>query len=210
QTHSVRSSRDEPDSGTWAFADRWRRAWATATPYPVVRSMPNTAERPKAWASIEPLRSVLPVSTATTRCTDLVCLARASMTRGSHAAPSWATITAVTMSGLCVLSGDTFPLAARSGHLPRHAGPPPGVPARLGHALNNTRTGGGRAGRRRKIARGHAGRLACGNWLICWSGEGRGGDQMGTDSPGGAVPAETGGTPFGRGPTSAGGVGSGG
>ena len=32
QTHSVLSSRDEPDSGTWAFADRWRSALATATP----------------------------------------------------------------------------------------------------------------------------------------------------------------------------------
>src|SRR5215469_17259634 len=133
--------------------------------------MPNTAERPKAWASSEPLRSVLPASTATTRCTGLVCFVRASMTRGSHAAPSWATITAVTMSGLCVLSGDTFPLAARSGYLPRHAGAPPDVPARLGHALNNTRTGSGRAGRRRKIARDYTERLACGNWLIGWSGE---------------------------------------
>src|SRR5215467_4040354 len=146
--------------------------------------MPNTAERPKAWASIEPLRSVLPASTATTRCTGLVCFVRASMTRGSHAAPSWATITAVTMSGLCVLSGDTIPLAARSGYLPRHAGAPPDVPARLGHALNNTRTGGSRAGRRRKIARDYAGLLACGNWLIGWSGEGAGGDADACTWPG--------------------------
>ncbi len=32
QTHSVRSSRDVPVSGTWAFADRWRSALAMATP----------------------------------------------------------------------------------------------------------------------------------------------------------------------------------
>src|SRR5262249_31922578 len=175
------------------FADRWRSALATATPNPVVRSMPNTAGRPKAWASIEPLRSVLPVSTATTRCTGLVCFASASMTRGNHAAPSWATITAVTMSGLCVLSGDTFPLAARSGHLPRHAGAPPDVPARLGHALNNTRTGGSQAGRRRKIARGYTGRFACGNWLIGCSGRGAGTDQARAYGPCGAVSVGAGG-----------------
>src|SRR5215472_13356699 len=81
--------------------------------------MPNTAERPNACVSIAPLRSLLPVSTATTRCTGLVWLATACATRGSHAAPSWATITAVTMSWLCVLSGDTYPLAARNGHLRR-------------------------------------------------------------------------------------------
>src|SRR5215469_6107399 len=75
--------------------------------------MPNTAERPNACASIDPLRSLLPVSTATTRWTGRVWLATACVARGSHAAPSCATITAVTMSWLCVLSGDTYPLAAR-------------------------------------------------------------------------------------------------
>src|SRR5499427_4605294 len=116
------------------------------------------------------------------------------MTRGSHAAPSWATITAVTTSGLCVLSGDTFPLAARSGYLPRHAGAPPDVPARLGHALNNTRTGSSRAGRRRKIARDYIGRFACGNWLIGWSGEGAGGTPTRASGPDGAVSVGVGGT----------------
>ena len=83
--------------GMCAFAARCRSALATATPYPVARSMPKTAARPKAWASIEPLRSVLPVSTATMRWTGWACPSTASVTRGSHSAPSWATMTAVTM-----------------------------------------------------------------------------------------------------------------
>src|SRR5580658_1287291 len=58
--------------------------------------MPNTTDWPSRPASTEPLRSLLPVSTATTRCTGLLWSSSEPMTRGSHAAPSCATITAVT------------------------------------------------------------------------------------------------------------------
>ena len=127
-THSFCSCLGPPEGTMWVFAARCRRALATAAPYPVARSIPNTAARPKACASIAPLRSLLPASTATTRCTGLVWLMTASTTCGSHAAPSCATITAVTMSWLCALSGDTYPLAARSGHLRRLQACPPASP----------------------------------------------------------------------------------
>src|SRR5215471_17859327 len=87
--------------------------------------MPNTAARPSASASMAPLRSLLPVSTPTTRCTGRVWFPRASVTRGIHAAPSWATMTAVTTCWFCAFVSDKSPLAARSGHLPDAPGDSP-------------------------------------------------------------------------------------
>ena len=80
--------------------------------------MPNTAPRPSDSASMAPLRSLLPVSTATTRWTCRVWFSKAPVVRGIHAAPSWATMTAVTTCWACELLGDTYPLAAQGGHLP--------------------------------------------------------------------------------------------
>src|SRR5262247_3817164 len=94
--------------------------------------MPNTAARPSAWVSMAPLRSRLPVSTPTTRCTGRVWFTRASVTRGIHAAPSWATMTAVTTCWFCALVGDKSPLAARSGHLPDTPGDWPPAPGTAG------------------------------------------------------------------------------
>src|SRR5262245_12743408 len=109
--------------------------------------MPNTAARPSAPASMAPLRSLLPVSTPTTRWTGRVWFTRASVARGIHAAPSWATMTAVTTCWARKLFGDTDPLAAQSGHLPdAQTGSGP-FPAWWGHPVNNTRSHGERSGR---------------------------------------------------------------
>src|SRR5215510_1975515 len=103
--------------------------------------MPNTAARPSAPASMAPLRSLLPVSTPTTRWTDRVWFTRASVARGIHAAPSWATMTAVTTCWARKLFGDTDPLAAQSGHLPdaqTGSGPFPawwGIPRTIREAM---------------------------------------------------------------------------
>src|SRR5580692_6916037 len=94
--------------------------------------MPNTTERPSSSASTDPLRSRLPVSTATTRCTGLVWPSSASAIRGSHAAPSWAMITAVTTCWPCVLVVDTSPFAGQNGHLPGTTSCPRGGPAGAG------------------------------------------------------------------------------
>src|SRR5215475_264717 len=110
--------------------------------------MPNTAPRPRTWASMAPLPSLLPVSTPTTRWTGLVWFRRASVTRGIHAAPSWATMTAVTTCWACELFGDTDPLSAQGDHLPgARVGLAVPFPARRGHPVNNTRSHGDRAGR---------------------------------------------------------------
>ena len=89
QTHSVRSPGASPAGpGTLVLAARCRSACEMAAPYPVLRSIPNTTERPSNSASTAPLRSRLPVSTATTRCTGRVWPSSASAICGSHAAPS--------------------------------------------------------------------------------------------------------------------------
>src|ERR1700749_2395934 len=108
--------------------------------------MPNTTDRPSSSASTAPLRSRLPVSTATTRCTGLAGPSNASAMRGSHAAPSWATITAVTTCWPCGLDDDTNPLAAQDGRPPGTAMTARSAPGRRGYAVNNTRTDAGQAG----------------------------------------------------------------
>src|SRR5215469_4043831 len=131
--------------------------------------MPNTAERPNACASIAPLRSLLPVSTATTRWTGLVWLATACATRGIHAAPSWATITAVTMSWLCVLSGDTYPLAARMVTCAGCRLAPPRGPGEAGARGEQYANQRGAFRQTPKTVRRHTTHTACPNlpdWLV--------------------------------------------
>src|SRR6266702_2927934 len=76
--------------------------------------MPKTTPWPSRPESTDPLRSWLPVSTATTRCTGLVCSSSELITPGSHAAPSCATTTAVTTCCEYVSFGDKWdPLAVQ-------------------------------------------------------------------------------------------------
>src|ERR1022692_2753109 len=78
--------------------------------------MPNTTAWPSWPASTAPLRSRLPVSTATARWTGLVWPSSAPMTCGSHAAPSCATITAVTTCWGYVSFGDKGSACSSGGH----------------------------------------------------------------------------------------------
>ena len=101
-SHSTWSSR--PRAGHAAAPTAHRRVRGLVLKRPPHRSRvagscgPSRRPRPgrAGQPAREPLRSRLPVSTATTRCTGLVCSFSASSRCGSHAAPSWATITAVT------------------------------------------------------------------------------------------------------------------
>ena len=95
---------------------------------------------PSRSASTAPLRSRLPVSTATTRCTGRVWPSRASMTCGSHAAPSWATMTAVTTCWAYVFVRRQGSACCSSGHLRGTASGPARLPARARVPVNNTRT----------------------------------------------------------------------
>ena len=98
QIHSVRPGRPpgRPLARRAPRAAGCCRALATAAPYPVSASMPKTASWPSSSVSVAPLRSRLPVSTPTTRCTGWVCSRTALTSPGSSRAASWATTTAVT------------------------------------------------------------------------------------------------------------------
>ncbi len=96
QIHSTAGSDGDPGPDTGLRATGCCSARATAAPYPVSASMPRTASGPSSSVSAAPLRSWLPVSTPTARCTGCVCSRTPLMSPGSSRAPSCTTTTRVT------------------------------------------------------------------------------------------------------------------
>ncbi len=110
QIHSTAGSGAEPGSGAGLRAAGCCSARATAVPYPVSASMPKTASGPRSSVRTAPLRSWLPVSTPTARCTGCVCSRTPLTSPGSSRAPSCATTTRVTTWRRCKAFSDKGPV----------------------------------------------------------------------------------------------------